>query len=194
MARWPHDKTEKATPKRRTEARERGQVAKSTDVNAAAVLLAGLIALSFMGPSLVHGCAAAMHSIWGLISNPGQVSTAAGLHGIFNTVVHTLETTVAPICAICLVGGVLANVGQIGFHPSGTALKPDFKRLNPSAGIKNMFGSRALVELGKSLAKVCGRRRSRRDGPDPRDHRAPGQRRHHPRRARRACSARARCR
>ena len=44
------DKTEKATPKRREEARKRGQVAKSTDLNGAIVLIAGLLALSLLAP------------------------------------------------------------------------------------------------------------------------------------------------
>ena len=48
------DKTEKATPKRRKESRKKGQVAKSTEINSAAVLGASLIALAFMGPTVIH--------------------------------------------------------------------------------------------------------------------------------------------
>jgi flagellar biosynthetic protein FlhB len=48
------DKTEKATPKRRDEARKKGQVAKSQDLNGAFVLIGGLIALSIWGPHVVE--------------------------------------------------------------------------------------------------------------------------------------------
>ena len=68
---------------------------------------------------------------------------------------NTLLTTVAPIAGVCLAVGVIANIGQVGFKPSLTALKPDFKRVNPVTGAKNLFGPRALFELGKSLAKVA---------------------------------------
>jgi flagellar biosynthesis protein FlhB len=56
------DKTEKPTAKRKREARKKGQVAKSTDLNAALVLMGGLIAVTFMGPKVVSGVANAMRS------------------------------------------------------------------------------------------------------------------------------------
>ena len=55
-----HDKTEKATPKKREEARKKGQVAKSADLNGAVVLLVGLFALAATGPSIVAHCRDAM--------------------------------------------------------------------------------------------------------------------------------------
>jgi flagellar biosynthesis protein FlhB len=148
------DRTEKATPKRKREARDRGQVAKSTEINGFVVLLAGMVALSFMGPRLIGGAANAMNAIWATIATPNEVSSAAGLHGLYHTVFYTLETTVAPVCAICLAAGLLSNIAQVGLRPSLHALKPDFKRLNPAQGFKNMFGTRALFETAKSLAKV----------------------------------------
>ena len=49
-----NDKTEKATPKKKEDARKKGQVAKSADINGAAILLAGLIALSAAGPKAMR--------------------------------------------------------------------------------------------------------------------------------------------
>jgi flagellar biosynthetic protein FlhB len=43
---------------------------------------------------------------------------------------------------------------MVGFRPSGKALKPDFRRINPVSGAKNLFGPNMLVETGKSIAKV----------------------------------------
>jgi flagellar biosynthetic protein FlhB len=148
------DKTEKATPKRRKEARQKGQVAKSSDFNGAIVLVAGTVAVVAMGPAVVSGTGNFMHSAFAQIANPNAALTAAGLNGIFQLVLTTMLGTVAPIAAVCAATALLSNVAQIGFRPSIAALKPDVKRINPAAGFKNLFGPRLLFETGKNLAKV----------------------------------------
>jgi flagellar biosynthetic protein FlhB len=149
------DKTEKPTGKRKSEARRKGQVAKSTELNGALVLVAGLVAISFMGPKIVNSMAGAMRALFAAIATPNEVSSAAGLHGVVSLVVHTLETTAMPIGVICMAGGLLANVAQVGLRPTPYLLKPDFKRLNPVNGAKQIFGKRVPFELGKVLAKVA---------------------------------------
>lgn len=148
------DKTEKATPKKRNETRKRGEVAKSTEMNSAAVLAAGVIALMAFGPSFATGLAGSMRVIWAQIANTSAVTSATGLHSLFEIVLHVLESTVAPVAAICAVGGILANVVQVGFKPTLTPLKPNVKRLNPLTGAKNVFGARIGIETFKALAKV----------------------------------------
>ena len=92
-----------------------------------------------------------------------EVSTAAGLNGLFHMLLNTMLATVAPIAGTCLAVGVLANVAQVGFRPSMTALKPDIKRVNPAAGLKNLFGTRIFFELGQEPGEGRrDRRRSRR--------------------------------
>jgi flagellar biosynthetic protein FlhB len=148
------EKTEKATPKRVKEARKKGQVSKSTDLNGALVLGGGVIALSSFGPAVVNGAAGAMQTSFELISRPNEVASAAGLNGLVHLVLNTMLTTVAPIAGICLGVGLLANVMQVGFRPSFHVLKPDFKKLNPATGAKNLFGPRIFFETGKALTKV----------------------------------------
>jgi len=149
-----HDKTEKATPKRKNEARKRGQVAKSSDLNGSVVLVAGLIGLTAVGPSIVSGISGSMRSTFQDISHPGEYTTAAGLHELFSAAMHTILTTVAPIAALCMAAGVVVNVAQVSFKPSMTAIKPDFKKINPIMGARNMFGIRVATEGIKALAKV----------------------------------------
>jgi flagellar biosynthetic protein FlhB len=149
-----NDKTEKPTAKRKREARKKGQVAKSTDLNTAVVLVGGLIAVTFMGPAVVSGVAASMRSAFAQIARPDSITSGAGLNGLFHAALHTLLTTAAPIGGVCMALGLLGNVAQIGFRPSTTALKPDFKRLNPATGFKNIFGTRIGVELAKAIAKI----------------------------------------
>jgi flagellar biosynthesis protein FlhB len=150
-----HDKTEKATPKRRAEARKRGQVAKSTDLNGAVVLGAGLVAVMFMGPKVVDGAASSMRAIFAEISRPGAATSAAGLHGLMQIALHTMLTTVAPIGAICMAAAFLVNVAQVRFRPSFGAIKPSFQKVNPLTGFKKVFGPRIAFEGAKALTKVA---------------------------------------
>jgi flagellar biosynthesis protein FlhB len=149
------DKTEKATPKHRREARKKGQVAKSVDLNGSVVLIVALFVISAVGPSIVENAGNAMRDAFGRIANSGEITTAAGLNGLFHVLMNTMLATVVPIAVACLVAGLLANVAQIGFKPSLTALKPDVKRINPASGAKNLFGKRVVFETGKNLSKVA---------------------------------------
>ncbi len=81
--------------------------------------------------------------------------SGSGLNGLFHAVLNTLIATLAPIAGICLGVGVLANVAQVGARPNLHKLKPDFKRLNPMAGFKNVFGPRIGFELAKTVAKIA---------------------------------------
>jgi flagellar biosynthetic protein FlhB len=150
-----HDRTEKPTAKRRREARKEGQVARSTDLSGATVLLAGLAAITMLGPGIVSQVAAAMRETFARAASPGQVSSASGLSSIGHSLLDTLIGTVAPLAGACVAVALLTGVLQVGFRPSVTALKPDFKRINPAAGAKNIFGTRILFETGKSLVKVA---------------------------------------
>jgi len=148
-------KTEKATPKRRTEARKQGQVAKSTDINGAVVLGVGLIGVMFLGPNVVSGVAGAMRAIFADISTPGASTTAAGLHSLEQIGLHTMLTTVAPIAGMCAAAGLAVNVAQVSFRPSFQVVKPSFGKINPLAGAKNLFSpQRMFFEGWKALTKV----------------------------------------
>jgi flagellar biosynthesis protein FlhB len=149
------DKTEKATPKRRQESRKKGQVAKSQDLGGAAVVLAALFALTWIGPAVVTTIASSMRDAFTHVAHSGDITTSSGLGNLTMTIMNTLLSTVGPIAGVCVAVGVIANVAQAGFRPSFTAIKPDFKRVNPASGAKNLFGSRILFELAKSLAKVA---------------------------------------
>jgi flagellar biosynthetic protein FlhB len=148
------DKTETATPKRLGEARKKGQVAKSTDLNGAIVLVAGLVAVSVIGPAVVSGTTESMRSTFALIARPGAATTAAGLHGLFQSALHTVLATAAPIGGICLGAAVLVNVAQVSFRPSFGAIKPEFSKINPMKGAKNIFGPRIAFEGAKAVTKV----------------------------------------
>ena len=148
-----NDKTEKATPKKRDDARKKGQVARSMDLNGAVVLLAALLALSAFAPGMVRRMSDATRDLLGLISQPNTVA-ADTMPQIFGIVGSAWLFSLAPIAAVCLVAGLLVSVGQVGFKPSAQALKPDPKKLNPLSGAKMIFGTHALFESGKSIVKI----------------------------------------
>jgi flagellar biosynthesis protein FlhB len=148
------DRTEKATPKHRERARKKGQVARSPDLGGAVVLIAGLLALSMMGPRIVDAGAANFRSILGQIANSGRATTGSGLTSLMHSALSTIEVTVLPIACTCMVAGVLASVAQVGFKPTTASLKPDFRRINPASGLKNLVGPNSLFEAIKALAKV----------------------------------------
>ncbi len=145
--------TEKATPKKKDDARKKGQVARSVDLNGAAILLASLFALSALAPWMWMKMTDTTREILGLISSPGVVGRE-GIGPILGEVFGSAMITVAPIAGVCLVAGVLASIAQVGWKPSPEALKPDPKRLNPLSGAKNLFGKRVPFEAAKNVIKV----------------------------------------
>ena len=146
------EKTEKATPKRKEEARKKGQVARSADLNGAVVLLAGLLVLKALGGRTFEEVEASMVDILALMATPDVVSEE-GLPTLFGLVLRTIGLAVAPIAFGCMVAGVAVSVAQVGFKPSGMVLKPDFKKLDPLKGAKNIFGQHALFESIKTVLK-----------------------------------------
>ena len=149
----PGDKTEAPTPKRLEEARKKGQVARSTDLNGAVVMLAGLVALGVTGGAFVGHVHDAMTTALGNVSHPGVVS-GRGLPSILESVGLDALRAVGPVALACLGAGVVVNLAQVGIKPHFGGLRPRPEKLNPVAGFKSIYGKQALVEGVKSIAKV----------------------------------------
>jgi len=144
------DKTEKPTPKRKKEARERGQIPKSPDVAAWVGMLA-VASLAQLSLQLGVGrMAGLMQGAGNLITRHDQRDLLPYLGSAF----AAAAITAAPFVGGLLLIGVIAELAQVGWPPSMKRLKPDAKRLNPISGFKRMFSPRSLWELGKALAKV----------------------------------------
>ncbi|MEA2444255.1 MAG: flagellar biosynthesis protein FlhB [Thermoleophilales bacterium] len=153
MADSAGDKTEKATPKRRADARKKGQVARSMDLNGAIVLLASLMVLSGMAPRMMDGLKTMMTTTLLMIRTP-DVVTKDGLGPIVVDNALVLARTIGPIALVCMAAGLLVNVGQVRWHPSFHPLKPNPNKLNPLTGAKNIFGPHMYFEAGKTLVKL----------------------------------------
>src|SRR5919112_6458597 len=104
------NKTEKATPKKRDDARQKGQVAKSVDINGAAILLAGLLALSAAGPKAMEQMKLAMYQVFDLMQRP-EVVDLKGIGTLFAMVGQHVGLALAPVLGACFVAGLAPPAG-----------------------------------------------------------------------------------
>ena len=146
------EKTEKATPRRRQEARRKGQVFKSTDLNAAIIMVAGTAAIYLSYPNMIQSLQD-FTSLY-LLERTSQDFTIQYTIELLREVLYLLAQLVLPIMATCFVAALLITYLQVGFIFSGEPLTPKLERLNPVQGFQRIFSKRALVELTKSLLKV----------------------------------------
>jgi flagellar biosynthesis protein FlhB len=147
------DKTEKATPKRRDEARKKGQVAKSMDLGGSGVMLAGFVAIGSFGPKIIDSLQNLLSGSLKAAADPDQLQ-GAGMGKVLMAAVHVAANAVIPIAGACALAALVIMAGQVGLKITPKAVAPDFKKLNPMSNAKQVFGPNALVELVKNLLKV----------------------------------------
>ena len=146
------EKTEAATPKRRREAAEKGDVLQSKELGAALVMVTGAAWIALGGPLLVEALAGLVRS--SLRFDRADIADFRPGSAIFAQLGHV----VAPLgilFAFTLVAaiGTPALLGAFGFRWGAIAFKGE--RINPLAGLKRIFGVQGLIELLKSLAKIA---------------------------------------
>jgi len=147
------DRTEKATPKRRNEARAKGQVARSQDLSSVAGLLGAFAALAVGGPHMLTQLEGVVRD--GLAqSGDTRLATGSGLGSVIAWGLGAFAKAVAPVVVAALIAGLGANVAQVRLKLTPAALKPNFNRLNPQSGLRRIFGTAGLVETGKALVKL----------------------------------------
>jgi flagellar biosynthetic protein FlhB len=146
------DRNEPATPYKLREAKKRGQVAKSQEVNSLAILCAGFLILALWGLKVGESLSNFFRIIF---SNAGQFDgTPSAAQGLYNLTIETMAVILGPMALVVIVAGVLANIGQTGFILSGFPLKPDLQKLNPVQGFKRVFSKKMLIEALKSIFKI----------------------------------------
>lgn len=143
------EKTEKATPKRRKEARKEGQVARTQEIGSWAALLLATLALPAMVRHEMEALAALFEDALTSLQEP-TVAEAMRLLGEGAT--HAFLSLVVLGSAVMVVG-VAAALAQGGFYLATKAVKPSAKKLNPISGAKRLFGPQALWEGAKTLVK-----------------------------------------
>ncbi|MCM3572758.1 flagellar biosynthesis protein FlhB [Mesobacillus subterraneus] len=146
------EKTEKATPKKRQDARKKGQVAKSQDVNTAIVLLAVFLFLMFFGSVMMERLIGVLrHSLQNYML---MDLTSNNIESIVIEILAELVIFLGPVMIVALIAGVAANYIQVGYMFSTEAIQMKLEKINPISGFKRIFSMRAIVELLKSILKI----------------------------------------
>ena len=153
MAENDFERTEAPTPRRREEARQEGNVARSSDLTAASILLASVLLLYLGGRRLMEGMSLLLTRL--LMTDPATNPTRPDDIGADVALAgKMLVESMWPLVLGIVVVALAATLGQVGFLFTTKPLQPNFARMSPLRGIKNLVDIRAGVRLVMSLAKI----------------------------------------
>lgn len=151
MAEQDLDRSETATPFKLLKAREQGSVAKSTDLNAAAIMGAAVLVAYGLAPTMMRNLA---REVAAMLERAGRIHwSAAEAASMLEMAIGAMFVVLGPLFVCVVVVAVLANLLQSGVVVSTQALVPDLNRINPILGLKKMFSLRMVYEIFKSVMK-----------------------------------------
>lgn len=152
------EKTEPATEKKKKDARDEGQVAKSKEIENAFSLLALFLILKFwigtLGKNLVGVFNLVYDDIPEYIKNYDGHVNINDLVNLYAQVLIQIILLMAPVLIVAYLVSFVCDVAQVGWHPTSKPLMPKFSKLNPLKGFKKIFSKEAVVELIKSILKI----------------------------------------
>jgi flagellar biosynthetic protein FlhB len=145
------EKSEEPTQKRLDKAKEDGQSVRSKELDTTAMLLAGAAALLLTGPDIATSLAGVMRD------NLSFTRTGLEEAAMFTNLGQSLANALAsclPVFVALVTVAVLSPAVLGGWNLTFKAITPKASRMNPMSGLGRMFGPKALLELGKAVAKV----------------------------------------
>ncbi len=146
------EKTEKATPRKKQDARKKGQVAKSADLSPAFAISGVFMVLFLFGSFMFEILIKMMREAFTTYST-WQVNQE-NLGVIVNSLVMEAAKILAPVFAMVLLVALAVNYMQVGVLFTTEPLMMKLEKLNPIAGAKRIFSMRTIVELFKSVLKI----------------------------------------
>ncbi len=147
------EQTEKATPKRREEARKRGQVPKSQDLTGAVIFLVSVVALHAFLNRMIVGLESSVSSLFQRIAQHGDPT----FHSVWVQFVQAAAGVAFPLAVVFLLAmaaAIVTNLLQFGFLFTLQPIVPKFSKLNPINGFKQLFSKQILANLGKQFLKL----------------------------------------
>ncbi|MEJ2284419.1 MAG: flagellar biosynthesis protein FlhB [Desulfobacterales bacterium] len=147
------EKTEKATPKRREEARKKGQVAQSKEISSAMILMVSLGFFYFAGAWLFWNLSDLITGYYQNI-NTYRLYDINGARSFAIDIMYHLLAVLIPFLLPLAIAGLVANVLQVGFQMNKEAIEPKLSKLNPISGMKRFVSLKSMVELSKSILKI----------------------------------------
>jgi flagellar biosynthetic protein FlhB len=153
MAENDGDKTEAPTPRRRQEARDQGNIARSQDLTSSVLLVGGLILMKWFGSSIVL---ALRDIIAQLLSGPSLADLTTGRIGVqLLYCLGRVATSLAPLFGGAMLLVIIVNIAQVGLNFNPERLAFNFAALNPTRGFSKIFGiTRSGPQLLLNLIKV----------------------------------------
>ena len=146
-------KTEEPTPKRREEAREKGQIPTSREIGTATMFLVALGALYLGGTAMGDDLTAALRDFF-RFSDWRGLDVAAVTKGL-ETVAWHMAAVLAPLIVPLMLGAFGAYALQTRMNVSVEPIKPKASKISPIKGLQRIFSMRGLVEFLKSVFKVA---------------------------------------
>ncbi len=146
------ERTEKATPKRRQDARKKGQIARGPELPAAAAFLGGVMVINFIGPDVVGELGRYIGSSSSRVLSNNELNIA-DVQMLFFDAAKVFALIFFPIVIVALSAGLAGNFAQGGFSLTPQALMPKPERFSPAKNVKKIFGLDSVVNLAKTLVK-----------------------------------------
>lgn len=148
------EKTEKATPKKRREAKKEGQVFQSKEISSVFILLISFLAFSMFGKFILKNLTELMKYLFSSFQNLDDMFTQDNIRIKSLSIIVVFLKNSFPILITTCFAGLIINYLQVGFLFTTKPLEPKFNRINPIEGFKRIFSKKAFVELGKSIIKI----------------------------------------
>jgi len=148
------EKSFPATPKRRQEARQKGQVARSPEFGAALTLLAVVLTLHALLPG--EGGLSLLRDLQSTFrfSPHDSAFTFETVHQWHTRALGWEAKILLPVLMLAVALGLVSGIGQVGFAVTPEALAPQWNRVNPATGLKRLLSMRGTVEMFKGLLKM----------------------------------------
>jgi flagellar biosynthetic protein FlhB len=146
------EKSEPPTPRRRSEARQRGQVAKSGDLNSALLLLGGLLCMRWFAPRMMASLLMVMKKY--LSVDDAMASGAMDVVMVISSIGMFALSAAGPILLGIVLLALASNLMQVGLLFTLYPLQPKLDKLNPINGAKRLFSAKTFVQLGMNLMKL----------------------------------------
>lgn len=147
------ERTEEATPRRKEEARKKGQVARSRDLVTTLMLITAAASLLIFADSIIDAFVRIANDNWQLTPDDLRDDTVMG-RKLLGATMQGFLAVAAPMGLVVL-AIFIGSLGLGGWLLSWESLAPQLSRLSIFSGVKRMFSIKALLELGKAIAKVA---------------------------------------
>jgi flagellar biosynthetic protein FlhB len=147
------ERTEKATGKRRQEARKKGQVAQSREIPSTLILMTALGFFYFAGSWMFWNISEFIGGIYQQLDTL-RFNNVSDVNAFSVEIFNKVFWLLIPFFITILIAGLAGNISQVGFEMHTQPMQPKLSKINPLTGLKKLVSLKALVELGKSIVKL----------------------------------------